>query len=330
MKLSVLDQSVIRKGGNASEALQNTLKLAEVTEELGYTRFWTAEHHNSNGMAGTSPEVLISAIASRTKRIRVGSGGILLPQYSPFKVAEDFSVLEALFPNRIDLGLGRSPGGSPETRLALTDGLRKSMNEFPRQVRDLQDFLGESVPEGHPYHGVTAYPMTETKPEMWVLGVTHRGARVAAENGTAFTFGHFIHPDNGKDSLTYYYEHFLPSPLLKNPLSNVCIFIVCAPTLEKAEELALSQDFWLLSVEQGKDTRIPTIEEAKGAVLTENERKRIQENRKRMLIGTPEMVKEELLKLSETYQTDEFLILTNVYSFKDKVRSYQLLAEKIL
>jgi luciferase family oxidoreductase group 1 len=330
LKLSVLDQSVISKGYSGRDALQNTVKLAQLTEELGYTRFWVAEHHNSNGIAGSSPEVLISHLASHTKRIRVGSGGVLLPQYSPYKVAENFKLLETLFPNRIDLGIGRSPGGSPATRLALTDGIRRSLNEFPRQVKDLQGYLGSNLPEEHPYHEVMAFPSPETLPEMWLLGITHRGARVAAENGTAFTYGHFITPENGKRAIDYYYEHFQPSALLGEPRANVCIFVVCASTQEKAEEMALSQDIWLLAVGSGGDTRIPSVEEARAKVLSAEERAKVVENRKRMIIGTPQKVRNELLQLSEKYQTEEFMIAANVHNFQDKLQSYTLLAESIL
>lgn len=329
MKLSVLDQSVISKGDSASTALQNTVKLAQVTEELGYTRFWVAEHHNTNGIAGSSPEVLISHIASNTKKIRVGSGGVLLPQYSPYKIAENFKVLEALFPNRIDAGMGRSPGGSPSTRMALTDGLRKSLNEFPRQVQDLQGFLLNQLPNEHSFHDVKAYPAIEGLPEMWILGITHRGARMAAEHGTAFTYGHFIIPDNGLRAMDYYYTHFQPSPFLQKPKTNVCVFVVCAETQEEAKELALSQDLWLLGVEKGMDTRIPSIEEAMKISLTADERMKIQKNRRRMIIGTPQKVKTELHRLSEKYQTDEFMIITNIYNFQDKIRSYTLLAEEL-
>jgi luciferase family oxidoreductase group 1 len=325
--ISVLDQSVIRSGDTASSALQNTVKLAQITEQLGYTRFWVAEHHNTIGVAGSSPEVLISHIASKTSKIRVGSGGILLPQYSPYKVAENFKMLESLFPNRIDLGIGRSPGGSPATRLALTDGVRKSLNDFPRQVRELQGFLVNQFPADHPYHGVAAYPVPETAPDMWVLGITHRGARVAAENGTAFTYGHFINPENGQQAIDYYYEHFQSSGLLSRPKVNVCVFVICAPEQEKAEEMALSLDRWLLAVEKGMDTRIPSIKEAKKMKITKEERKRVLENRKRMVIGTPSKVKDDLKRLCELYRTEELMIITNVYDFQDKVHSYTLLAE---
>ncbi|WP_312094153.1 LLM class flavin-dependent oxidoreductase [Niallia sp.] len=326
MKLSVLDQSVISKNLNAGITLQNTIKLAKRTEELGYTRFWVAEHHNSNGIAGTSPEILISSVAAQTNRIRIGSGGVLLPQYSPFKIAENFKVLEALYPNRLDLGIGRSPGGSTPTRLALTDGIRKSLNEFPHQVTSLQEYLTDTPPN----HEVQAYPFVETRPEIWMLGVSQRGARLAAEKGTAFTYGHFINPISGSIAMKHYQENFQSSSFLTNPQANVCVFVVCAPTQEEAEEMAISQDLWLLAVEKGKDIFILSKEEAKRVKLSEEDKEIVRKNRKRAIIGTPEKVKEELFRLKEYYQTEEFMIITNIYDFEEKLQSYTLLAEAVL
>ncbi|MGD6942973.1 LLM class flavin-dependent oxidoreductase [Cytobacillus gottheilii] len=325
MKLSVLDQSVLSSGNTAQETLQNTTALAQLTEQLGFVRFWVAEHHNSDGIAGTSPEILIAHLAAHTKKIKIGSGGVLLPQYSPFKVAENFKVLESLYPGRIDLGIGRSPGGNAETRLALTDGIRKSLNEFPRQVRDLQYYLQKQQKLNS--EEVLAYPLTKTVPDLWLLGITHRGARLAAEYGTAFTFGHFISPVNGKRATEYYYKHFQPSPLLDKPQANICIFVICANTQEEAEEMALSQDMWLLSIAKGESTKILSPEEARKKVLTAEDYSIIKENRKRMVIGTKDRVREQLLRLSELYQTEEFMIICNVYSFEDKVKSYELTAE---
>lgn len=328
MKLSVLDQSVVAKGDTAAETFRKTVNLAQMAEQLGYTRFWVAEHHNSNGMAGSSPEILISHIASSTSKIRVGSGGVLLPQYSPYKIAENFNVLQTLFPGRIDLGVGRSPGGSASTRLALTDGVRKSLNEFPRQLRDLQGFLNKELPEGHPYQQVKAFPEAEDPALLWLLGITHRGARLAAEVGAAFTYGHFINPANGKRAMDTYFSQFQPSAALAEPKANVCIFIVCAETQEEAEKLALSQDMGLLAVEKGRDTRlIPSTESAESIQLTHAEKKKIAENRKRMLVGTPRKIKEELQLLSEIYATDEFMIITNIHDFQGKLNSYTMLAE---
>ncbi len=325
MKLSVLDQSVLSSGNTAQETLQNTTALAQLTEQLGFVRFWVAEHHNTDGIAGTSPEILIAHLAAHTKKIKIGSGGVLLPQYSPFKVAENFKVLESLYPGRIDLGIGRSPGGNAETRLALTDGIRKSLNEFPRQVRDLQHYLQKQQKLNS--EEVLAYPLTKTVPDLWLLGITHRGARLAAEYGTAFTYGHFISPANGKRATEYYYKHFHPSPHLDKPQANICIFVICANTQEEAEEMALSQDMWLLSIAKGESTKILSPEDARRKVLTAEDYSIIKENRKRMVIGTKDKVREQLLRLSELYQTEEFMVICNVYSFEDKVNSYKLTAE---
>ncbi len=330
IKLSVLDQSVIRKGATARDAFQHTVELAKLTEKFGYTRFWVAEHHNTSGIAGTSPEILISHIASNTTSIRIGSGGVLLPQYSPYKIAENFTLLETLFPNRIDLGIGRSPGGSSATRLALTDGIRKSMNEFPRQISDLQGYLYDSLPKTHPYHNVKIYPVLETLPELWLLGVSHRGARLAAEKGTAFTYGHFINPDNGLRAMETYRQYFQPSRALQKPTTNVCIFVICAPTQERAEEMAISQDVWLLAVEKGFDTHVLSNMDAKKLKLTQKDKERIMENRKRMIIGTPKKVREEVLRLSDDYDTDEIMVINNTFDFRDKVQTYRLLAELFL
>lgn len=327
MKLSVLDQAPISRGSSPEETLKSTLKLAKETERLGYTRYWVAEHHNTNGLASVSPEILITRIAAHTRTIRVGSGGVLLPQYSPYKVAENFKTLAALFPDRIDLGIGRSPGGSQDTRMALTDSINKSMSEFPRQLADLQGFLYNTLPKDHRYRLVKAAPRTETVPPMWVLGLSERGAANAAEIGAGFVFGHFINPEHGYEAMMTYRRKFTSSPSSEQPKSVVCIFVVCAETEEEAEELALSQDKWLLNVGKGSDTKVPSIEEVKKRTFRQEELEEIKKNRNRSVIGTPDQVKVELERLSEFYGTDEFMVITNIYDFDAKVHSYRLLAE---
>ncbi|MFC4560082.1 LLM class flavin-dependent oxidoreductase [Virgibacillus kekensis] len=328
MKLSVLDQAPISRGSDAIHTLNNTLKLAKITEDIGYTRYWVAEHHNTNGLASTSPEILITRIAAHTERIRVGSGGVLLPQYSPFKVAENFKTIEAFFPGRIDLGIGRSPGGSQLTRMAITDNMDRSMREFPRQLADLQGFLHNTLPKDHQFRMVKAAPRLENVPPLWVLGLSERGAKNAAKLGTGFVFGHFIKPDNGAKVIQTYRNNFQSSPSIESPKTVVCIFVVCAKTQEEAEELALSQDKWLLSVGKGADTKVPSIEEVKKKTFSQEELEQIRKNRERAIVGTPDKVKRKLDRLSEQYQTDEFMIITNIYDFDAKVRSYQLLAEE--
>ncbi|WP_110114773.1 LLM class flavin-dependent oxidoreductase [Bacillus sp. CGMCC 1.16541] len=325
--LGVLDQSPVSSGDTFHDALTKTVELAQLADSLGYHRFWVAEHHNTNGLAGSSPLLLMTHLASQTTRIRIGSGGVLLPQYSPYKVAEDVQLLENLFPNRIDLGLGRSPGGDALTRLALTDGVRKSLNEFPRQVQALIGHLTNSLPKEHEFYGVRAYPTSETNPQLWQLGINKRGGRAAGELGVSFTFGHFIQPIAGQEAIETYYDHFVPSSYQKTPHANVCIFVVCADTKEEADMHAKTLDLWLLKVEKGGDTTVPSIEEASAYSYTEDDYKKIKRNRRRMIVGDVKMVKQELLFLQDQYRTDEFLVITNIHDFKAKKKSYELLAK---
>ncbi|MBM7703659.1 LLM class flavin-dependent oxidoreductase [Metabacillus iocasae] len=325
--LSVLDQSPVSSGYTAQDALKQTVELAKWTDELGYNRFWVAEHHNTNGLAGSSPLLMMTHLASQTSHIRIGSGGVLLPQYSSYKVAEDVQLLENLYPNRIDLGLGRSPGGDALTRLALTDGVRKSLNEFPRQVQSLIGHLTDSLPREHDFYGVRAFPKSETKPQLWQLGINKRGGRAAGELGISFTFGHFIQPIGGQEAIQSYHDSFVPSSYQQTPHTNVCIFVVCAETEEEATMHAKTLDLWLLKVERGGDTTVPSIDEASRYVYTDEERKKIERNRRRMLVGDVATVKRALLFLQEKYQNDEFLIITNIHDFEAKKKSYALLAE---
>ncbi|ARI77344.1 LLM class flavin-dependent oxidoreductase [Halobacillus mangrovi] len=329
MKLGVLDQSPISKGQTAGEALRQSIELAKFSEQLGFSRYWVAEHHNTNGLASTSPEILIGQILASTSRIVVGSGGVLLPQYSPLKVAENFRMLESLYPGRVDLGLGRSPGGGKKTRLALTDNFEKPLSSFSRQVKELQKFLYDSFSKGESHFGVHARPDTSAQPDLWVLGLTERGARHAAVNGTGFTFGHFINPAQAVEALTVYREKFKPSEGLASPRVNACVFVVCAETEQEAEDLALSQDMWLLQVEKGIETRIPPVEKVKEHTFTLREKEKIKKNRERCIIGTPNQVHRELLRLAEEYETDEFLIITNVFDFEKRKESYRLLAKEL-
>ncbi|GAB2551323.1 luciferase family oxidoreductase group 1 [Gracilibacillus alcaliphilus] len=331
MRLSVLDQAPVSKGDSPEQTLQHTLELAQWTEKLGYHRYWVAEHHNTTGLASSSPEIMMTRIASATKRIRVGSGGILLPQYSPYKIAENAKTMAAFFPNRIDIGVGSSPGGSPLTRSALTDNQNKSLRDFPRQVADLQGFLHNSLPRDHEFRLVKAGPRIEEKqlPPLWLLGLSERSAKQAAALGIGFVFGHFIDPSHGRQALQTYYDHFSPSVSGKESQSIVCIFVVCAETEEEAEELAVTQDKWLLSVGKGVGTKVLPLEDIRKQTFNKEEWTTIQQNRRRCIIGTPEMVKEQLSQLQEVYQTDEFMIITNIFDFEAKKKSYRLLAEAV-
>lgn len=327
MELSILDQVPISQGHTPEEALQQTLFLAEKAEEYGYFRYWVAEHHNTTGLASTAPEQVIGQIAARTNSIKVGTGGVLLPQYSPLKVAETFKTLEAFYPKRIELGVGRSPGGSQATRLALTDHVKKSLSSFPRQVEELQGFLHNSLDKDHPFRTVKAGPRTSTIPPLWILGLSERGAKNAANLGVGFVYGHFINPNNGQESLRIYRDRFKPSVTFKEPETMVCVFVVCADTDEEAEKLAISQDRWLINVGKGGNTKIPSVADAKKKGFTNDERIEVKKNRQRAIVGSQAVVKEKLIQLQKFYETDKMMIITNIHDVKAKLRSYQLIAE---
>lgn len=326
MKLSILDQVPMPKDATVEETLDHTVKLAKRAEELGYHRYWIAEHHNTNGLLSAAPELFMTRIGAETKRIRLGSGGVLLPQYAPLKVAETFKLLEAFYPGRVDLGIGRSPGGTERTRMALTDGAERNFEEFPRQLDEVIGFLHNSLPSRHPYRMVKVTPRTDEQPPVWLLGLSPRSSRIAAERGIGLTFGHFINPDKWEETLREYREGFVPSFDGDEPRVNVCVFVVCAETEERAEALARTQDLWLLGIEKG-NSLIPSVEEAAERVLSEEEREKVARNRRRVVVGTPEQVKVELERLAERYGTDDFLLINNAYGFEDRVRSYELVAE---
>ncbi|RNB79578.1 LLM class flavin-dependent oxidoreductase [Brevibacillus fluminis] len=328
--LSALDQSPIAEGSTAVEALQQTARLAAELDKWGYHRFWVSEHHHAAHLAGTSPEVLISHLAAKTSRIRVGSGGVMLPHYSAYKVAENFRLLEALYPNRIDLGLGRAPGGMPLSTRALQEGkVHGGIDQYPDQLDDLIDYLHDSIGEDHPYSGLRAMPLIETAPELWLLGSSDESGGLAAQRGAAFAFAHFINGFGGTDVMRTYRRSFRPSVLGAVPRTMVAVFAFCAETEEEANRLASSLDLSILLREKGMGRRggVPTVEEAMAYPYTEHDKLRARENRKRMIIGTKEQVKQRIVQMSEEYEADEFMIVTITHDFAAKLRSYRLLAE---
>ncbi|OXS56126.1 LLM class flavin-dependent oxidoreductase [Rossellomorea vietnamensis] len=331
LKLSVLDQSPIAEGMSPQEALNNTVELAKHTEKLGFERFWVSEHHDSTSLAGSSPEVLIAHLAQNTSRIRVGSGGVMLPHYSSYKVAENFRLLEGLNPNRIDLGLGRAPGGMPMATMALHDGKPRDVNRYPEQIDDLLGYLTDSLPDAHPYQGLTAAPMIKTMPEVWMLGSSPSSAMLAAQKGLPYTFAQFINGEGGPQYTQAYRNNFVPSEYLKEPKNIVAVFAICAETDEEAERVASSIDLSILMIEQGmRSNGTPSPEKAAAYQYTPFEAMRVRENRKRMVVGNPKKVKEKLLALSEQYQTDEIMLVSITYDFKDKLKSFELIANELL
>ncbi|MDP5273185.1 LLM class flavin-dependent oxidoreductase [Chengkuizengella axinellae] len=330
IKLSVLDQSPISEGSNASEALANTVQLAQATEKMGYHRFWVAEHHQSEALAGSSPEILMAHLAANTSKIKVGSGGVMLPHYSPYKVAENFRLLEALHPNRIDLGVGRAPGGMPLATMALQEGKQRTVNQFPEQIDDVLAYIHDDEEEKKQrFSRLKATPLGPTAPELWMLGSSGESAVLAANKGLPYTFAHFINGQGGSQFVEHYNQAFKPSKYLKEPKTIVAIFVICADTDEEAERIAKSLDLSLLLLEKGSPERkgVPSLEAAEAYPYSEFDLQRIRLNRKRMIVGSQSTVAHQLLQLRDQYSTDELMVVTITHDIKDKIYSYQLLAE---
>jgi luciferase family oxidoreductase group 1 len=326
--LSVLDQSPIRAGATPADAIRESVELARLAERLGYRRYWLAEHHASEGLAGTAPEVLTAHIAAATSTIRVGSGGVMLSHYSPLKVAESFRVLEALHPGRIDLGIGRAPGSDYLTMRALQHGPGALGPEhFPSLVSDLLGYLHDRLPPDHPFAQVRAQPWGGTAPEVWLLGSSDQSGLLAAYLGCAFSFAHFITDQGGTAVMQVYRELFRPSPWLAAPQGSVGVFVLCADTAAAAERLARSRDLWRLRLDRGELGPIPTVEEAEVHPYTPEELRRIAFNRRRMVVGAPEQVKDELLALAAAYGVDELVVVSICHDAAVRRRSYELLAE---
>lgn len=329
IKLGILDQSHIGEGRTATETLSETTRLAQEADKLGYTRYWVSEHHGSKSLASSSPEVLIAHLAAKTSRIRVGSGGIMLPHYSSYKVAENFKLLEALHPGRIDLGLGRAPGGMPLATRALQEGKHVYIDRYPEQVTDLTGYLHEQLPSGHPFAALHAAPAIPTAPELWLLGSSDESAKIAARQGAAFGFAQFFGVTGGEEAMRIYRENFKPLILNDRPKSLAAVLVICADTEDEANRLATSTDLFFLQLELGMERQsFPSVETAIHYPYTEYDLERIQYRRERRIVGTPEQVKEKLLMMSAQYKTDEFLVVTPIHNFDARVRSYQLLAEE--
>jgi luciferase family oxidoreductase group 1 len=328
LSLSVLDQSTIVTGRSPDASIRESIRLAQFCESLGYARYWCAEHHNSDSQAGTAPEILIAAIAATTTRIRVGSAGVMLPHYSSLKVAEQFRVLDAIAPGRIDLGLGRAPGSDGRTAYALNPRADTAADEFPAAVRDLIGWSrGERLVEGHPFRDVRAQPMSPTTPEIWILGSSDYGAQVAAYFGLPFCFAHFITEGHAVDqAFTLFRQGYRPSEAHPTPHGALCVWAVAAETEAEAARLFSSREISRLNRDKGIYAALPSPEEAAAYVLSDADKARVDRTRARAICGTPDVVGAKLRALADTYQVAEIAILSTVHDPEARRRSYALLA----
>jgi luciferase family oxidoreductase group 1 len=329
LKLSVLDQSPIRKGGTPAQAVAETLELAQMSDQLGYHRYWLAEHHSSQALAGSTPEVLITRVAGLTQHMKIGSGGVMLPHYSAYKVAENFRMLETLFPGRIDLGIGRAPGSDQRTMHVLADG-KPNWNDiakYPYQVRDLMAWLHDALPDQHAGRGVTAQPVGPSAPDVWLLGSSDDSAALAAHFGLPFCYAHFINPEGGDAVTRAYREHFKPSTLHPEPYAMMAMGAMCAETDEEADLLSKSRELWSMRLRtQGEPGPFPPVDEALAAEKDPRVKSFMSAMRRRAITGSPKTVRAGIEDHAGRYKADEIMLVTIAFDFEKRKRSYELIA----
>ena len=326
--LSVLDLAPVPDNGTAAQALRDTIDLARHAERLGYRRFWVAEHHNMPGIASSAPPVLIGHIADATTTMRVGSGGVMLPNHVSLVVAEQFGMLEALHPGRIDLGIGRAPGTDQVTAAALRRSPESlSADGFPDQLMDLLGFFTGRWPDNHPFAQITAVPGRGNQPVMWLLGSSGYSAQVAGLLGLPFAFAHHFSPASTLPALALYREHFRPSEALERPYAMVAAAVICAETDERARWLAGSGARSFLRLRSGRPGPLPSPEEAAAYPYTDLERAFVEDRQASQIIGSPETVRRGIAELIQATRADELMITTMVFDPAERLSSFERVAD---
>jgi luciferase family oxidoreductase group 1 len=328
LPLSILDQSPIIGTTPPAEAIQRTIELARLADRLGYHRYWCAEHHGLTGLADASPEILLARLGAETRHIRLGTGGIMLPYYAPFKIAEQFKMLEALYPGRMDLGLGRAPGGHPRTARVLFDGRPIDTDEgFANQLAELSAIFRGVVPPGHPLEGQVPSPNVPTSPEMWVLGSSTGGASFAASLGMRFAFAHFINAYTGADVAKAYRAHFKPWHE-QEPRIALAMLAICSddPAEQKAIEKAVLMRWALTAL--GHNRPVPTIEEAAHYQMSPREQQIADHDRPRLTLGTPSFVAGRIREIATAFGADEVILVAVAPSYDIRVRTFEALAKE--
>jgi len=331
VKLSILDQAPIAPGQTAKEALDTSLSLAQLGEEYGYNRYWIAEHHDLKGLACSVPEVMLSYIGAQTSTISIGSGAILLPYYKPYKIAETFNMLQTLFPNRVDIGIGRAPGGPAEASNALTNQYLQEVWNLPQLLEDLLHFLHRNFPKDHEFANLVASPVPTQPPHVWLLGTSKKSALLAAEKGISYAFGHFMSDNDGESIILEYKKAFKKSFAHQKPYVILTISAICAETDEKANEIASGSLLLTLLRSEGVVIEECTSLEQLNAYPTSiKQKEKMEEMKKKMIIGTPKKVREQLQKYLNEFQADELMIITNTLHPEDRMNSYRLISEECI
>jgi len=330
MRLSVLDQSPAAQERPQDHAIRESLALARHCEALGYHRYWVSEHHNSASIVGTAPEILMAAIAATTTRIRVGSAGVMLPHYAALKVAEQFRVLEAIAPGRIDLGVGRAPGSDRLTAMALNPDPGAAEN-FPSQVQELDLWLrGEALPEGHPFRSIRAHPAGPTSPEIWILGSSDYGAQLAAFLGYPYAYAYFFTDGRGtEEALALYRAGYRPSARHPDPVATICVWALAADTEAEARRLLTTREHWRVGFEKGLRTALVSPEDAAAHPYTDAELAIVRRLRERAIVGTGAQVAARLRELAAQFALDEIVVNTWTHDPAARRHSYELIARSL-
>jgi len=326
--LSILDLSPVSEGSTAAQALRNSLDLAKLADELGYTRYWVAEHHNLPAIASSAPDIMIGQICAVTKRIRVGSGGVMLPNHAPLMVAERFKVLEALYPGRIDLGLGRAPGTDPATSYMLRrrQGISEE-DDFLERFQELMLLETRSFPEGHPFAKVRAMPSDVALPPIYLLGSSDYSAQLAGQIGAAFAFAHHFATFDAVEAMKLYRDNFRPSIAHKGPYAILATHVVCADTDAEAERLATTVDLNFVRRAKGEYLPLSSPEDAAKYDYAPVDRARIAQNRSRLSVGAPAAVKARLEPLIAATNANELMVTSMLYDHQARRHSYELLKQ---
>jgi luciferase family oxidoreductase group 1 len=326
--LSVLDLSVVTSATRPADALRNSIDLARHVDELGYVRYWLAEHHNLASVASPAPDLMIGQIAAVTRHIRVGSGGVMLPNHAPLIVAERFKMLEALFPGRIDLGLGRAPGTDPATAFALRQRLQgREGDDFLERLHELTLWETREFPPGHPFNNVVAMPNDAPLPPIWLLGSSDYSSQLSAQLGMGFAFAHHFATIDAVDVMRHYRSHFRPSRWRSTPAAILAVAVVAADTDAEAERLASSMDLSRLRRDRGQYGPLPSPEEALAYPYTAAERAAVAHNRERLFVGSPATLKRKLAPLIAASEADEVMVISAIFDHAARKRSYSLLAD---